>query len=310
LVEFSPFLASDNKTLYFASNGHGGFGQSDIYYTRRQDETWTNWSKPTNIGKSVNTSAWDGYYAISARGDYAYFISTKNAGVAGIGGENGDIYRISLVEEIQPDPVVLVRGTVINSKTREPVEAAIYYESMPANTESGLANSDPVDGSYKIVLPIGNKYGFRAEAEGYIAVSRNDDFSNITVYMEIERVLELTPIRVGETVQLHNIFFVQSKAEIMPESEPELERLLKLMNDNPTLKIELGGHTDNRGSSSANVKLSQDRALAIANYLIGNGIDKRRLEYKGYGGTRPIASNASEASRQKNRRVEIKVLKF
>jgi outer membrane protein OmpA-like peptidoglycan-associated protein len=310
LVEFSPFLASDNKTLYFASNGHGGFGQSDIYYTRRQDETWTNWSKPTNIGKSVNTSAWDGYYAISARGDYAYFISTNNAGVAGIGGENGDIYRISLVEEIQPDPVVLVRGTVINSKTREPVEAAIYYESMPANTESGLANSDPVDGSYKIVLPIGNKYGFRAEAEGYIAVSRNDDFSNITVYMEIERVLELTPIRVGETVQLHNIFFVQSKAEIMPESEPELERLLKLMNDNPTLKIELGGHTDNRGSSSANVKLSQDRALAIANYLIGNGIDKRRLEYKGYGGTRPIASNASEASRQKNRRVEIKVLKF
>jgi outer membrane protein OmpA-like peptidoglycan-associated protein len=159
-------------------------------------------------------------------------------------------------------------------------------------------------------LPVGKKYGFRAEAEGYIAISQNEDFTAVDEYKEIERILELTPLKVGETVQLNNIFFVQSRAEIMPESEPELERLLKLMNDNPSLEIELGGHTDNRGSSSANVDLSQERALAIVKYLVENGIDKKRLEFKGYGGTQPIGSNANEESRSKNRRVEIKVLKF
>jgi outer membrane protein OmpA-like peptidoglycan-associated protein len=159
-------------------------------------------------------------------------------------------------------------------------------------------------------LPAGKKYGFRAEAEGYISVSQNEDFTNLDEYREITRILELTPIKVGETIQLNNIFFVQSKAEILPDSEPELERLLKLMNENPRLEIELSGHTDNRGSASANIKLSEERALAIVNYLIENGIDKQRLEFKGYGGTRPIASNANEVSRSKNRRVEIKVLKI
>jgi outer membrane protein OmpA-like peptidoglycan-associated protein len=109
---------------------------------------------------------------------------------------------------------------------------------------------------------------------------------------------------------LNNIFFVQSKAEILPESQPELERLLKLLNENATLEIELGGHTDNQGSSAANLKLSEDRALAIVNYLLEHGINKKRLTSKGYGGTKPIASNASVDTRQKNRRVEITIMKF
>lgn len=310
-VEFAPFLASDNKTLYFASNGHRGFGESDIFYTRRQDDTWTNWSAPENLGKSINSFGWDGYYTISAKGDYAYFISTAGAlNKVDFNPTDEDIFRISLSKEAKPDPVVLVKGKVINSKTKAPIEADIYYESFPVKGENGIATSDPINGDYKIVLPVGKKYGFRAEADGYIAINQNEDFTAVEEYKEIERILELTPLKVGETVQLNNIFFVQSKAEILPESEPELERLLKLMNDNPSLEIELGGHTDNRGSSSANVDLSQERALAIVKYLVENGIDKKRLEFKGYGGTRPIGSNANEESRSKNRRVEIKVLKF
>jgi outer membrane protein OmpA-like peptidoglycan-associated protein len=181
---------------------------------------------------------------------------------------------------------------------------------LPENDEKGIASSDPVNGDYKIVLPAGKKYGFRAEAKGYIAVSQNEDFSSVTEYREITRDLELTPIKVGETVQLNNLFFVQSKADILPDSEPELERLLKLMNDNPTMAVELGGHTDNQGNSSANLQLSEERALSIVKYLIDHGVDKKRLEYKGYGGTKPIASNANAESRQKNRRVEIKILKL
>ena len=310
-VEFAPFLASDNKTLYFASNGHRGFGESDIFYSRRMDDTWTNWSVPENIGKSINSFGWDAYYTISAKGDYAYFISTAGAlNKVDFNPTDEDIFRISLSKEAKPDPVVLVKGKVINSKTRQPIEADIFYERLPENDDKGIATSDPVNGDYKIVLPAGKRYGFRAEAKGYIAVSQNEDFSAVTEYKEITRDLELTPIKVGETVQLNNLFFVQSKAEILPDSEPELERLLKLMNDNLTMAVELGGHTDNQGNSAANLQLSEERALSIVKYLIENGVDKKRLEFKGYGGTKPIASNANAESRQKNRRVEIKILKL
>jgi outer membrane protein OmpA-like peptidoglycan-associated protein len=310
-VEFAPFLASDNKTLYFASNGHRGYGESDIFYSRRQDDTWTKWSVPENIGKSINSIGWDGYYTISAKGDYAYFISTAGAlNKVDFNPTDEDIFRISLSKEAKPDPVILVKGKVINSKTRQPIEADIFYERLPENDEKGIASSDPVNGDYAIVLPAGKKYGFRAEAKGYIAVSQNEDFSTVTEYREITRDLELTPIKVGETVLLNNLFFVQSKAEILPESEPELESLLKLMNDNPTMAVELGGHTDNQGNSAANLQLSEERALSIVKYLIDHGVDKKRLEFKGYGGTKPIASNANADSRQKNRRVEIKILKL
>lgn len=310
-VEFAPFLASDNKTLYFASNGHRGFGESDIFYSRRQDETWTNWTVPENIGKAINSASWDGYYTISAKGDYAYFISAAGAmSKVDFNPIDEDIYRISLSKDAKPDPVVLVKGKVINSKTKKPIEADIFYESLPLKEEDGVAISNPNNGDYKIVLPVGKKYGFRAEAKGYIAVSQNEDFTLVNEYKEIVRNLELIPLKAGETVQLNNIFFAQGKAEMLPESEPELERILQLMNDNPNLEIELGGHTDNQGSSSANLRLSDSRALSVMTFLIDNEIDKKRLKYKGYGGTKPIASNASSESRKTNRRVEIKILKF
>ncbi len=310
-VEFAPFLASDNKTLYFASNGHRGFGESDIFYSRRMDDTWTNWSVPTNIGKAINSISWDGYYTISAKGDFAYFISTAGAlNKVDFNPTDEDIYRISLAKDAKPDPVVLIKGRVINSKTKKPIEADIFYESLPLKDEDGLAISDPINGNYTIVLPVGKKYGFRAEAKGYIAISQNEDFTTVTEYKEIIRDLVLTPLAIGETVQLSNIFFVQGKAEMLPESIPEMERLLLLLKDNPSLEIELGGHTDNRGSSSANLRLSETRATTIMDYLIKNDIEKKRLKAKGYGGTKPIASNAGAETRKKNRRVEIKILKF
>jgi outer membrane protein OmpA-like peptidoglycan-associated protein len=310
-VEFAPFLASDNKTLYFASNGRRGYGESDIYYSKRLDDTWTSWSRPTNIGKSVNSMNWDAYYTISAKGDYAYFIS--NSGLdkkINMNAIDDDIYRIALGKDEKPGPVVLVKGKVVNSKTKEPVQAAIYYESIPPGIEDGLASSDPVNGNYIITLPAGQKYGFRAEAKGYIAVSQYVDFTDVGAYREIVSDLELIPLLAGETIELNNVFFVQSSPEMLPESKPELERILQLLNDHPSLAIELGGHTDNQGSSAANLKLSEDRALAVMNFLIENGIDKSRLSHKGYGGTRPVASNASAESRSKNRRVEIKIVRF
>ena len=203
-----------------------------------------------------------------------------------------------------------MKGKVINSKTKEPIEADIFYESISLRNEDGLARSDPNNGDYKIVLPVGRKYGFRAEAAGYIAVSQSEDFTAVNTFKEITRNLELTPLAIGEIIELNNVFFVQSKPDMLPESEPELERLFHLLDDNELLEIELGGHTDNQGSSSANLKLSQERALAAMTYLIENGISKDRLSYKGYEGSKPIASNANAASRKRNRCVEIKIMKF
>ncbi len=309
-AEFSPFLASDNKTLYFASNGHGGFGQSDIFYSRRLDDSWVSWTEPKNLGKNINSSGWDAYYTISARGDFAYFISTPAAFDPGSRKDNEDIYRISLSKDVQPDPVVMITGRVLNSKTKQPIEADIFYESIPTGSEKGLANSNPGSGEFKIVLPAGKKYGFRAQSNGYVSVDQNEDFTAVKQFTEIKRDLYLTPLEVGEVVQLNNLFFAQSKAEMLPESQPELERLYQLLVDNKNLEIELSGHTDNQGNSNANMQLSRDRAEAVMQFLIDKGIDKKRLTAVGYGPTRPIASNANPETRKLNRRVEIKILKF
>jgi outer membrane protein OmpA-like peptidoglycan-associated protein len=309
-VEFAPFLASDNKTLYFSSNGHGGYGESDIFYTKRLDDTWQNWSEPINIGGEINTPSWDGYYAVAAKGDYAYFVSTAGSfKKANLNPTDEDIYRIALREEAKPDPVILITGRVFNSKTKQPIEASILYESLPIDDEGGIANSNPNNGEYKIILPIGKKYGFRAESEGFLSVSRNEDFLNITEYTEIERDLYLTPLEVGQVIQLNNLFFVQSKAEMLPESLPELERLYQLMMEQPGLEIELGGHTDNQGIYSANIRLSQLRADAVKQFLLDKGIAKKRINAKGYGPSKPVASNLNAETRKQNRRVEITILK-
>lgn len=308
-VEYAPFLASDNKTLYFASNGHGGFGDSDIFYTRRLDDSWTNWSVPKNIGKSINTVSKDGYYTISAKGDYAYFVSTAGTtNEAEYDANNEDIYRISLEKEAKPDPVVLLTGTVVDSRTNKPIVAEIYYESLPNGIEKGQANSDPNTGDYKVVLPIGRKYGIRAEAAGYIAFNRYENLTDQNEYKEITFDLDLAPLKVDQTIRLNNILFGLNKAELLPESFPELERLLFVLNEQPALEIELHGHTDNQGTAEFNLMLSEKRALAIVNYLADNGIDKNRLDYVGFGETKPITDNDSPESRKENRRVEIKII--
>ncbi len=302
-AEFSPFLASDDKTLYFASNGHQGYGESDIFFTKRLDETWNSWSKPQNLGEKVNSAAWDAYYSVSAAGDVAYFISAADAM-----GNSQDIFSISLPTEFKPDPVVLVQGKVYNAKTKEPIRAEIRFESLPGGKEEGVATAKPTDGSYKVILPQGKKYGLMAAARGFIAVNENLDFTTVIDYQEINRDLFLVPLEVGQVVKLNNLFFEQSKANLLDDSYPELNRLLNLLKENKTLRIELGGHTDNQGLAHLNMELSLERVETIKNYLVERGIEKNRIETIGHGGSRPVASNANPETRAQNRRVEIKIL--
>lgn len=298
-TDFAPFMAPDNKTLYFSSNGHPGYGSADIFVTKRLDNTWTNWSKPQNLGKEINSENWDAYYIVSARGDYAYMV--RSGAEDGYGDD--DIYRIKLSDALKPDPVALVIGTVYDKKTNKPIDAAITYEDLTSGEELGIASST-VQNGFKLALPKGSQYGFLAKADGYIAVSENLDLRNISKYEEKEVNLYLVPIESGQTVRINNLFFDVGKYSLRKESYNDLNRLVKILNDNASMQIEIQGHTDNQGSEDTNNKLSNNRAKAVYDYLISKGINASRLTYKGYGESKPIASNETSSGKQLNRRVE------
>jgi OOP family OmpA-OmpF porin len=301
--EFAPFMASDGVTLYYSSNKQGGYGDQDIWMTKRLDDTWQKWADPVNLGSSVNTDDWDAYYTLDARGEDAYMTSQKNS----IGAS--DIVKIKLVTEQRPNPVVLITGKVFNAKTKEPLGSSIEYENLADGKNVGVAQSNPSTGEYKIVLPYGKNYGFMAYSEKFISVSDNVDLSAVAEYKEITRDLYLVPLEVGTTIRLNNIFFDVNKAVLRPESYPELDRLAGLMTQNSKMQIELSGHTDNVGSDEANLKLSDDRSKSVTEYLVSLGINGERLKYKGYGETKPLGTNETEEGRQLNRRVEFTILK-
>ncbi|RYC67631.1 OmpA family protein [Spirosoma sordidisoli] len=322
-TETTPFLAPDGATLYFSSNREGGLGSNDIYVCKRVDKTWKHWSKPVNLGPSVNTDGYDAYYTLSASGDYAYLTTFKNT----LG--KGDIVRIKLTDvrptdqpakvgggdlaqspSTRPDPVALISGKVIDQTTGKPVEAKIIYQTLPDGAEAGEATSDPITGEYKIVLPYGQKYSMRAVAKNFIAEGDNVDLTQTKGYQEIKgKELKLVPIEVGRSVRLNNIFFDTGKSELRPESGPELDRLVVTFNESPKMVIEVRGHTDNTGSNEINAKLSQDRADAVREYFISKGIEPDRIASKGFGETKPVATNDTDEGRQQNRRVEFVIVK-
>ncbi|GHB57360.1 OmpA family protein [Persicitalea jodogahamensis] len=324
-TETTPFLAADGYTIYFSSDRPGGQGSNDIYYSKRIDKSWKRWSKPVNLGPAVNTDGYDAYYTVSALGDFAYMTSFNET----IG--KGDVVRIPLGRSDEgdgkdttnltqpvapaPDPVVMISGKVIDSKTGKPVVAQIIYEDMANGEEAGTATTNPITGEYKIVLPYGKKYSMRAVAPNFIAEGENVDLTDSVAaiqgkgFREIaNKSLKLIPIEEGQVVRLNNISFQFAKATLTPESFPELDRIALTMTENVKLTIELGGHTDDVGGDAANLKLSQDRADTVREYLIGKGIEPDRIASKGYGEARPVASNATPEGQAANRRVEFTIL--
>jgi len=300
--EISPFLASDNVTLYFSTSGYPGYGQSDMFMSKRLDDTWLNWSKPVNLGKSINTSGWDAYYSITALGDYAYFVSSENS----YGFE--DIFRVKLPEKVKPESIVLVKGKVINGKTGKPLQANIKFAILPDGREIGTAISNKLNGDYSIALPGGKKYEFRAESDGYIAISEFIDLQNLEESATKNVNLTLYPIETGIQYRINNIFFETGKWELLEDSFVELRRLVDFLKNNQNYKIKIYGHTDDVGTNQFNLNLSIKRAESVKNFLIENGIENNRIFIKGYGKTKPIVSNNTEEGRQKNRRVEFELI--
>lgn len=303
--EMTPYLAADGVTLYFSSNRPGTLGDNDIWMTKRLDSTWTKWSEPQNLGAPINTEDWDAFFTLDAGGEYAYMSSGQN------GYGQSDIVRVKLLEQEKPDPVVLVSGNVYNKKTGRPLSASLLYETLPEGTEVGNALSSPEDGSFKIVLPFDKNYTIRATADHFFAQSENLNLDSLVKagYLEIHKDLYLVPIEIGQVVRLNNVFFDFDKWDLRGESFLELNRVVKLLQDNPAIVIEMSAHTDSYGSDDYNFKLSDNRARSVMDYILSKGIDPSRITSKGYGESKPVAPNDTPENRQLNRRVEFTILK-
>lgn len=299
--ESAPFLAPDDKTLYFSSKGYAGYGESDVFVSRRLDDTWKHWSEPENLGNGINSDKDDVFFNIPPTGEYGYFTRAAS--------DNTDIFRFKVPEKHQPEPVITVKGTVYDRKTRQPVQARIFYEILPEGKETGQIFSDPVTGAYEIILPSGEMYGYLAESDGYLAINANIDLRNAKDYAEVSRDLYLVPVEKEATIRMNNIFFDFDKYELKEESFPELNRLVTFLTKNPNVEILVSGHTDNIGTDDYNLRLSEQRAEAVVDYLVAQGISEIRLSAKGFGKTQPVVSNDDErGGRELNRRVEFKIL--
>lgn len=301
----TPYLAPDGVTLYFSSNRPGGLGSMDIWMTRRLDDTWQNWSEPVNLGSPINTEDMDTFFTMDAGGEYAYMSTELDSY-----GES-DIVRIKLLEHEKPDPVILVTGNVYNKKTNEPLFSTLIYETLPDGTIAGNGVSNPTDGSFKMVLPYDKNYLIRAQADHFFAISENLNLDSLIKegYKEIHKDLYLVPIEIGSVVRLNNVYFDFDKWDLRPESFVELDRVVKMLNDNPAIEIEMSAHTDSRGSDEYNFTLSDNRARSVVNYILAMGIPSYRIISHGYGETKPVVENDTDDNRQLNRRVEFTILK-
>jgi outer membrane protein OmpA-like peptidoglycan-associated protein len=330
--EEGVFIHPDNRTMYFSSNREGSIGGYDIFYSEMDDEG--NWGEPVNIGIPINTPEDDVFFIVAGNGRFAYMSSEREGGVG-----MQDIWRITFLGpekpmttgtednliassntliqtavkqetvEVKKVRLTIMKGTITDAETGNPLESAIEIVDLEKDEVYATLSSNASTGKYLISLPSGKNYGITARTEGYLFHSENVDVPAATSYQEIIKDIKLKPINVGATIILSNIFFDYNKATLRDISKAELDNLVRLLTvDYPKMVIEIGGHTDNKGSLEYNTTLSTNRAKAVVDYLIKHGVAKERLSYKGYAYQNPIDTNDTEEGRQNNRRVEFKVI--
>lgn len=294
--EGAPYLHADNKTLYFSSNGWPGFGKNDIFQSTLSNNG--QWSTPENLGPAINNYLDQRSFHVSLDGSIAHLASQDQA-------QQWDIYRFDFPKEKRAPAIAYIAGFVFDKANKKPLDASIRVTNTNTKELVFERKSDYLDGGFIAVLPVGSNYAVHIQKEVYLFDSKQyaldkEEFAN----KHFQDSIFLEPIHAGAVATLRNIYFDVNKFEILSSSESELDLLLKLLESNPKLSIEIAGHTDNTGNKNTNQILSEQRAQSVANWLKAKGIASARLEVKGYGDSKPIAPNTSEEGKQSNRRTE------
>ena len=340
--ERSVFIHPDGETMYFSSDGHNTMGGFDVFYSKLVNGVW---QKPVNLGPPLNTPDHDIGLVVAGNGRFGYMSSYREGGY----GEK-DIYLITFLGPEKPpvlsnednliasiakpikekikEPTLVVEGSnmailtgiIRDEKTKQPLQAQVVLVDNEKNEIIAEFMSDANTGKYLVSLPAGKNYGIAVKKDGYLFHSENFVIPEASGFKQYKKDVDLKKVEVGQKIVLRNIFYDYAKYSLRDESINELERLIDLLNQNPTMRIELSGHTDSRGSVTDNQVLSQNRAKSVVDYLVSHGIDKSRLEFAGYGETQLLISDSEisklksksekEDAHQQNRRTEFKILKL
>ncbi|MGE5107782.1 MAG: OmpA family protein, partial [Sphingobacteriales bacterium] len=298
--ESCPFIHADNQTLYFTSDALPGYGGSDLFVVRK--DSAGKWGKPENLGYPINTIGDEGTLVITADGKTAYYSSDMPDTKGGL-----DIYSFELRNDIRPFKTFWVKGNVYDKKTKAGLPSTVELLDLKTGQNISKLQTDE-SGNYLITLPVGKDYAFNVNRKGYLFYSDNFSLSKNPVDSVYTKDIPLQPIELNANIVLKNIFFDTKKFDLKPESMVELDKVVQLMKDNPNIKILISGHTDNVGKPQDNLVLSNARAKSAINYLLYKGIRIERLQWKGFGSTKPVADNKTEAGRAQNRRTELTVV--
>ncbi len=298
--ESCPFIHADNHTLYFTSSGHTGYGGDDLFVVHKGPNG--KWSSPENLGYPINTIEKEGTMIVAADGTTAYYASDRNDTRGGL-----DIYTFELRSDIRPVKTLWVKGKVFDKKSTKGLPSAVELTDLMTKEVISKVQTDEM-GGYLITLPVGRNYAFNVNRKGYLFFSENFPLSQKSPDSTYNIDIPLQPIEANASVVLKNVFFDVGKFELKNESQVELDNIIQLLKDNPGVKIQIAGHTDNVGKPADNMKLSDNRSKAVVNYLNLKGIDMKRLSAKGYGDTQPVDDNKNEEGRARNRRTELKIV--
>ena len=300
--ESSPYIHADNRTLYFASNGWPGLGDKDIFTSRRDSQG--NWGYPVNLGYPINDHHEQSALTVSMNGRQAFFSARRPDAIGGL-----DIYAFQLPDEARPDPVAYLKGVIVDAETDDPLQAGVRVTDVSTNEVLYDETADYADGTFLAPLPFGKTYALHINLPGYLFYSENyplNDSANINDAYEVR--IPLSRIKVGKSATLNNIFFETDRYALLPQSKSDLDQLVRFLDLNAHVHIEIGGHTDNTGTEAYNQKLSESRAEAVFDYLVKAGVAAQRLRFKGYGQALPIATNDTPEGRQLNRRTDFTII--
>jgi len=297
--ELAPFIHADGSTLYFCSNGLPGYGNMDLYLLRK--DSLNNWMQPVNLGYPINTIDHEGSLFIAANGKDAYYASDRADTRGGL-----DIYTFPLRKDLQPSPTYYVKGQITDKHTGKGLPCNLQLVNVTNGKVISNVQTDE-SGNYFITLPLGINYDFTVNRKGYWYYTTTYNYADKKPDSVFIKNIQLTAFQRDSSLILENVNFESNKSNLMPNSILTLNKVVQLLKQNSNISILVTGHTDNSGNELNNQQLSTLRAREVASYLLNNGIELKRLSYKGNGDKQPIASNNTELGKQQNRRTEIRI---